>query len=550
MSERAIFLNALDREDSAERAAYLDVACIGRPELRRRIERLLQLHQVKDTFLEVSAPEQLARGEQALPFLAPAGEPGSLGRLDHYEVLAVVGRGGTGVVLKALDTKLRRVVAVKVLAPQLAASGTARRRFVREARAAAAVRDDHVVDIHAVQDDGAVPYLVMEYVAGVTLQERIETSGPLELKEVLRIGQQAASGLAAAHAQGLIHRDVKPANILLENGVERVKITDFGLARAADDASLSQSGVITGTPLYMSPEQARGDAVDHRTDLFSLGSVLYALCTGRPPFRATTTMAVLKRVCEDAPRPIRQLNPDVPEWLCAIIGKLHAKDAKGRFAAAREVADLLSGHLARLQQPPSGPQPPAGQIKALLAYQAAVRPSAVPSSRRRRFLAVACLAGLLAALAALAVYLKPWQRQGPQAGHQGRPRVARRPLRRGDRPARHSQDAGDGAGGRARPRGGGAAARRVGGGSSGLRAGVAGVRRGTEGLEEGQGRGARRAAPGPEAPHPDPPDGQRRHRRSAGAHPAGEPPRRGTGARRVDRVGDGHEPVSRGRQGR
>src|SRR5947208_14122081 len=130
---------------------------------------------------------------------------------------------------------------------------------------------------------------------------------------MLRIGRQIAHGLAAAHAQGLVHRDVEMANILLENGVQRVKITDFGLARAVDDASLTQSGVIAGTPAYMSPEQARGKAVDHRTDLFSLGSVLYTLCTGRPRFRASGTMAVLKRVCEETPRPIREINGEIPD---------------------------------------------------------------------------------------------------------------------------------------------------------------------------------------------------------------------------------------------
>src|SRR5262249_43993994 len=147
-----------------------------------------------------------------------------------------------------------RVVAIKALAAPLAASGTARQRFAREARAAAAVRDDHVIGIHAVCDDGPVPYLVMEFIDGCTLEARLRRSGPLEVKETLRIGIQAAAGLAAAHKLGLIHRDVKPANILLENGVQRVKLTDFGLARAADDASLTQSGLIAGTPLYMAPE--------------------------------------------------------------------------------------------------------------------------------------------------------------------------------------------------------------------------------------------------------------------------------------------------------
>jgi hypothetical protein len=191
----------------------------------------------------------------------------------------------------------------------------------------------------------------MQFVDGVSLQQKLDAQGPLGLKEVLRVGLQTAEGLAAAHRQGLVHRDIKPANILLENGVERVKITDFGLARAAADASLTQSGAVTGTPLYMSPEQAAGGAIDHRSDLFSLGSVLYAMCTGRAPFRAGHTHAVLRRVIEDTPRPIRELNPDIPGWLCDLIARLHAKDPAGRFQSARELADLLGQHLAQVQQP-------------------------------------------------------------------------------------------------------------------------------------------------------------------------------------------------------
>jgi hypothetical protein len=286
----------------------------------------------------------------ALDFLSPPEEQGSLGRLSHYDVMEVVGRGGMGVVLKAHDQKLRRVVAIKLLAPYLAASATARQRFVREAQAAAAVRHENVIDIHAVDEAKGLPYLVMEYVSGQSLQQRLDATGPLEVREVLRIGMQAAAGLAAAHAQGVIHRDVKPANILLENGVARVKITDFGLARAGADAKLSQSGVVAGTPQYMAPEQARGEAVDPRADLFSLGSVLYAMCTGLAPYSASGAMAVLKRVCEDRPRPIREINPEVPEWLVAVIERLHAKEPANRFQSAAEVTELLGGHLARLQQ--------------------------------------------------------------------------------------------------------------------------------------------------------------------------------------------------------
>jgi serine/threonine-protein kinase len=313
---------------------------------------------------EATSDEPVFAGDLPLGFLSPADKPGLLGRLERYEVQEEIGRGGMGVVLKAFDPSLHRVVAIKVLAPQLATSGVARKRFLREAKAAAAVTHDHIVTIHAVDEANGLPYLVMQYVAGQSLQERIDKEGPLELPEILRIGMQTASGLAAAHAHGIVHRDIKPANILLEEGVQRVKLTDFGLARAMDDASLTQSGFVAGSPLYMAPEQARGEALDHRADLFSLGSVLYTMCTGRPPFRAANTLAVLRRVSEDTPRPIRETNPEIPDWLAALVEKLMAKDPTERCQSATEVVDLLGQHLAQLQQaawvPPPRPSAPAG----------------------------------------------------------------------------------------------------------------------------------------------------------------------------------------------
>jgi serine/threonine protein kinase len=298
-------------------------------------------------------PESRVGADFPLDFLAPAEDPAHLGRLGAFAVTAVLGRGGMGVVLKAWDAALNRPVAIKVLVPHYASNGAARKRFAREAQAAAAVVHEHVVPIHGVDSWKGIPYLVMAYVAGHSLQERIDRDGPLGVKEVLRIGMQAASGLAAAHAQGLVHRDVKPANILLENGVERVRLTDFGLARAVDDASVTQSGVVAGTPPYMAPEQACGGPVDHRADLFSLGSTLYAMCTGHAPFRADSAMAVLRRVCDEQPRPIREINSDIPEWLVAVIATLHAKEPCDRFQTAAEVAELLGGCLAHLQQPNS-----------------------------------------------------------------------------------------------------------------------------------------------------------------------------------------------------
>jgi serine/threonine protein kinase len=377
MTERTIFLTALEK-NATERTAYLNEACGADVGLRQRVEGLLRSHGEAGNFLDIPALAQIAPPEAeqgpsrdtvadelarqgkapALAFLEPALKPDSLGRLGHYEILEVIGQGGFGTVLRAFDEKLHRVVAIKVLAPALATNGTACRRFVREAQAAAAIKNDHVIAIHNVEDEHQPPYLVMELIDGISLQERLDRQGPVaDLREILRIGMQTAEGLAAAHKQGLVHRDIKPANILLENGVQRVKITDFGLARAVDDASLSQSGVVAGTPQYMSPEQADGLPVDHRSDLFSLGSVLYALCTGRAPFRASGTMAVLRRVCEETPRPIREINPDIPEWLVAIINKLHAKKPADRFQSAREVAELLSRHLAHVQQPTLVPRP-------------------------------------------------------------------------------------------------------------------------------------------------------------------------------------------------
>lgn len=292
-----------------------------------------------------------------LDFLAPSDNPAMLGRLGEFEILELIGCGGMGIVLKGYDHELNRYVAVKVLHPHCATSAAARRRFAREAQAAAAVVHQHVVAIHAVDANHHPPYLVMPFIPGESLQQRLTRQGPLEVIDVLRIGQQVVEGLAAAHAQGLVHRDIKPGNILLERNVERVLLTDFGLARAADDASLTQSGVIAGTPQYMSPEQTRGEQVDHRTDLFSLGTVLYTLLAGHSPFRAETAMGVLRRVCDDSPRPLREINPQVPEWVAALIEKLQEKRPAERFETASEVAEHLKACVAHLQQPTQVPLP-------------------------------------------------------------------------------------------------------------------------------------------------------------------------------------------------
>ena len=343
----------------------------------------------------------------ARQMLSPPSHPEMLGRIGRYEVERIIGCGGMGVVFKAFDTELNRPVAVKVLAPYLAGSGAARKRFAREARAAAAVVHEHVVAIHNVETDGESPFLVMQFVAGESLQQRIDREGPLDVCEILRIGMQTAAGLAAAHAQGLVHRDVKPSNILLEKGIERTLLTDFGLARASDDASLTHTGYHPGTPQYMSPEQARGDAVDARSDLFSLGSVVYAMCTGRPPFRADTSYGILRRITDTDARPVREVNPDIPEWLERIVARLLAKSRDLRFQSADDVAELLQRSLAHVQQPTTVELP-------LECQPIAARK--IPLSHRSRVFVGIGVVALLSAIAAPLIQEQKGVKQQPKLG--------------------------------------------------------------------------------------------------------------------------------------
>ncbi len=391
MNAEEIFLAAIDKPTHAERQAFVDTACGGDTNLRVQVLGLLRSHEGARSFLEAplfdpaetldhsgtSEPRSASAADEiVVESFAPSTTPGALGRIGSYEVIEMVGRGGMGVVLKARDSKLQRIVAIKLLVPELALNLLARKRFLREAQAAAAVVHQHVVTIHAVGDDPQ-PYLVMEFIEGQSLHEKINRNGYLGLVEILRIGQQIALALAAAHAQGLVHRDVKPANVLLENGVERVRITDFGLARAVDDVGLTRTGEVAGTPQYMSPEQAQGLPLDERSDLFSLGCVLYAMCTGRPPFPAQSTIDAIRRVCDDRPRPIRETNAQIPSSLVTIIDRLLAKQPEERFQSAQEVAELLGKLLANRQQ--------GGSMSFAVPPSKAARPRRFP----RRWLAMA-----------------------------------------------------------------------------------------------------------------------------------------------------------------
>jgi serine/threonine-protein kinase len=332
----------------------------------------------------VPARDAWSEVDFSVEYLEPAGEPNVLGRLGGYDVLGIIGRGGMGIVLKGFERELKRCVAIKVLAPHLAHSSLAKKRFAREAQAAAAVVHPNVLAIHQVQASGRLPFLVMPLIAGETLAQRLTVQGTLGLKEILRIGMQAAAGLAAAHEQGLVHRDVKPANILLEKGVERAVLTDFGLARAADDVSLTHWGIVAGTPEYMSPEQARGEPLDGRSDLFSLGCVLYEMATGVSPFRTDSMMATMRRLVDDVPQAMGSLNPELPPWFIALVERLLEKDPSRRFASAKEVSELLEGCLAHVQQPAAVPLPA----------------SLVPHTTRDRWLFTSPRKGVIAMLGA------------------------------------------------------------------------------------------------------------------------------------------------------
>jgi WD40 repeat protein/serine/threonine protein kinase len=373
-----------------------------------------------------------AQGQYA--FLAPAQGPEELGRLGSYRVLKVLGAGGMGVVFEAEDLHLKRRVALKVMSPALAANESARKRFLREAQATAALEHDHIVAIHQVGEDRGVLFLAMQLLHGETLDERLRREGAtpaepgsrqpgrsraLPVTEVLRIGREIAEGLAAAHARGLIHRDIKPANIFLASGgavkaathhspltthhSPRVKILDLGLARPAeDDAHLTQSGVITGTPQYMAPEQAAGAAVDHRCDLFSLGCVLYRMSTGTLPFKGSSTVAVLQALALEQPKPPQELNPNLPPPLADLITRLLAKDPRQRPQTAQAVVEAI----AELEHKLSEPRASASEADHSLTFEApkaasaSYRSLAVAARKRRRVLIAALLALFLVGLLA------------------------------------------------------------------------------------------------------------------------------------------------------
>jgi len=348
-SAEQLFAEALELQPE-RRAAFLDQACRGVPELRRLVEELLRDNQLAGSFLAepILTPDG---GANVSVTQSTASRHLSAGtKLGRYSIIEPLGAGGMGVVYRARDEKLERVVAIKLLAPGVFTGDEARRRFHKEALALAKLSHAHIAAVYDVGEQDGIDYIVMECVPGESLAAKIK-SGPLTVKDATSIAMQIAEALEEAHEQGVIHRDLKPANVMV-TPKGQAKVLDFGLAKlfaVARDTTVSvtETRGLIGTPLYMSPEQAQEQDLDARTDLWNLGVIYYEMLTGHAPFRANSSIAVLRAITDEAPVPLRQLRPDVPPLCEQIVSNALEKDPDRRYQSAAEIirdtSELLSG---------------------------------------------------------------------------------------------------------------------------------------------------------------------------------------------------------------
>ena len=333
-----LFQAALEREPE-ERAAFISEACGGDDSLRREVEALLAADGQAGSLIEAPAYAVAA------PLIVGGDTQSLVGKsISHYQIISLVGKGGMGEVYRARDTKLDRTVALKILPEEMSADAERMRRFVREAKAASALNHPNVAHIYEIGEGDGVSFIAMEYVEGQTLAARIN-GHPLETNEIVEIGSQIADALDEAHSKGITHRDIKPANVMLTPRGQ-VKVLDFGLAKIVKPQSVDSNvstlvpttpGVVMGTVPYMSPEQALGHEVDHRSDLFSLGVVLYEMATGRLPFAGANTGETLDRILHAQPEAMARFNYDVPAELERIVRKCLEKDRERRYQSAREL---------------------------------------------------------------------------------------------------------------------------------------------------------------------------------------------------------------------
>ncbi|HEX2524338.1 MAG TPA: protein kinase, partial [Terriglobia bacterium] len=326
--------SALELEEN-QRAAFLAQACAGDEELRGEVESLLQFDDRRgDRFIEEPALEKAAKMiAQEKPEALVGQQFGS------YQILSLLGAGGMGVVYKARDTRLNRSVAIKVLPSDKMSDPERKRRFIQEARAASALNHPNIITLHDIGSESGIDFIVMEYVAGKTLDQRIPRKG-MRLSEALKLAIQITDALAKAHSAGIIHRDLKPTNVMVtEDGV--VKVLDFGLAKLTEPVttegttrtqlSETEEGMIVGTLSYMSPEQAEGKKVDTRSDIFSFGAVLYEMISGQKAFEGDSKVSTLAAILKQEPKPISQLVSGIPPILEKTINRCLRKDPARRF---------------------------------------------------------------------------------------------------------------------------------------------------------------------------------------------------------------------------
>jgi serine/threonine protein kinase len=337
-----IYHEALKRPEE-ERLAFLAQSCAGEEDLRQDVERLLAYDDSAAGFLEDPAMEVAA--QSLARDISRTGDATLSGRkLRHYHVLERIGAGGMGEVYRALDERLCRIVALKILPPDFASEAGNTRRFIREAKAASSLNHANIATVYEVGEAEGIHFIAMEYISGQTLAE---WSGgcPLRPELVIEAGIQVADALDEAHEKGVIHRDLKPANMMV-TARGQVKVLDFGLAKLAKGmaqppdsgmSSSTQTGLVMGTVAYMSPEQVLGHELDHRTDIFSLGAVLYELVAGHPAFSGKTAFQVADRVLRSQPEPAVRFNDEVPPGLERIIRKCLEKDRGLRYRSAREL---------------------------------------------------------------------------------------------------------------------------------------------------------------------------------------------------------------------
>ncbi|HEV2664272.1 MAG TPA: serine/threonine-protein kinase, partial [Blastocatellia bacterium] len=362
---------ALERGPDA-REAFLDEACAGDEDLRREVAGLLACDVPSDSFIQSPAIEIAARAMATEPLNETSNKStrsliaGS--RIGAYQLLEPLGRGGMGEVHLALDTRLGRKVAVKLLPARFTTDAGRVRRFAQEARSVSALNHPNIITIHEIgkvrTEAGDTHYIVTEYVEGETLRQRMANApqGRLSLVDALDVAAQIATALATAHEAGIAHRDIKPENVMARrDGI--IKVLDFGLAKLTEPASpvvdsqastmarnSTEAGMVMGTPRYMSPEQARGDKVDVRTDIFSLGVMLYEMVAGRPPFAGVTPNETIAAILRDSPPPLAECAPDAPPEMEEILSKALSKNREDRHLTASELLADLQRLKSRLEQ--------------------------------------------------------------------------------------------------------------------------------------------------------------------------------------------------------